>query len=111
MVLEAIIVTLVPISWITGLVGQKSFASVVLAAFIGLPLPANQIPVIPILAGLLQRGIDPGAALTFFLAGPVSSLPGMVALAGMFRRRVLAVFLGVSLSLSILLGWAYQMFR
>jgi uncharacterized membrane protein YraQ (UPF0718 family) len=110
-VLEAIIVTLVPVSWITGLVGQNNFASVFLAAFIGLPLPANQIPVIPIMAGLLQRGIDPGAALTLFLAGPVSSLPAMVALAGMFRRRVLVVFLGVSLGLSILLGWAYQMLR
>lgn len=110
-VLEAIIVTLVPMSWITALVGQKSLGSVIMAAFIGLPLPANQIPIIPILAGLLQRGIDPGAALTLFLAGPVSSLPAIIALAGMFRLRVLGVFLGVSLGLSILLGWVYQGFN
>jgi len=108
-VLEAIIVTLVPVSWITALVGQKSFVSVVMAALIGLPLPANQIPVIPILAGLLQRGIDPGAALTLLLAGPVSSLPAIIALFGMFRRRVMLVFLGVSLGVSILLGWLYQL--
>ncbi len=108
-VLEAIIVTLVPISWIIALVGQKSFLSVLMAAVIGLPLPANQIPIIPILAGLLQRGIDPGAALTLLLAGPVSSLPAIIALAGMFRRRVLVVFLGVSLSVSVLLGWLYQL--
>lgn len=110
-VLEAIIVTLVPISWITTLVGQKSFVSVLMAAVIGLPLPANQIPIIPILTGLLQRGIDPGAALTLLLAGPVTSLPAIIALAGMFRRRVLVVFLGVSLSVSILLGWLYQLLR
>ncbi|PLX82512.1 MAG: hypothetical protein C0614_06120 [Desulfuromonas sp.] len=107
-VLEAIIVTLVPVSWITTLVGQKSLGSVVMAALIGLPLPANQIPVIPILAGLLQRGIDPGAAFTLLLAGPVSSLPAIIALAGMFKKRVLVVFLTVSLGLSILLGWLYQ---
>ena len=109
-VLEAIIVTLVPVSWITALVGQKSFLSLVLAALIGLPLPVNQIPIIPIMAGLLQRGIDPGAALTLFLAGPVSSLPAIIALAGMFKKRVLVVFLGVSLTGSILLGWLFQLF-
>ena len=109
-VLVAIIVTLVPVSWITALVGQKSFLSLVLAALIGLPLPANQIPIIPIMAGLLQRGIDPGAALTLFLAGPVSSLPAIIALAGMFKKRVLVVFFGVSLTGSILLGWLFQLF-
>lgn len=108
-VLEAIIVTLVPVSWITALVGQKSFLSLALAALIGLPLPANQIPLIPIMAGLLQRGIDPGAALTLFLAGPVSSLPAIIALAGMFKKRVLVVFLGVSLTVSVLLGWLFQL--
>lgn len=107
-VLEALIVTLVPVSWITTLVGQKNLGSILMAALIGLPLPANQIPIIPILAGLLQRGIDPGAALTLLLAGPVSSLPAIIALAGMFRWRVLGVFLSVSLGLSILLGWIYQ---
>lgn len=108
-VLEAVIVTLVPVSWVTTLVGQKSFLSLILAAVIGLPLPANQIPIIPIMAGLLQRGIDPGAALTLFMAGPVASLPAIIALAGMFKKRVLIVYLGVTLSISILLGWLYQL--
>jgi len=107
--LEGLIVTLVPMQWITLLVGQKNFFSPLAAAVIGLPLPTNQIPIIPILAGLLQRGIDHGAALTLLLAGPVSSLPAMVALAGMFRRRVLALFLSVSLALSALLGWGWQL--
>ena len=44
------------------------------------------------------------------LAGPVSSLPAVIALAGMFKKRVLVVFLSVSLSVSILLGWLYQLF-
>ena len=108
-VLEAIIVTLVPIEWITALVGQKSFLSLIMAALIGMPLPTNQIPIIPIMAGLLQRGIDPGAALTLFMAGPVTSLPAIIALFGIFKKRVLGVFLGVSLSVSILLGWLYQL--
>ncbi len=108
-VLEAIIVTLVPMSWITVLAGQKSVGSVLVAAVVGLPLPTNQIPIIPILAGLLERGMDRGAALTLLMAGPVSSIPAIIALFGMFRKRVVLTYLAVSLSLSVLLGWLYQL--
>jgi len=107
-VLEALLVTFVPIAWVTALVGQPSLVSVLLAALIGLPLPTNQIPMIPILAGLLNRGIDPGAAYTLFMAGPVASLPAIIALYGMFKRRVVSVYLGVSLAGAVLLGWGYQ---
>lgn len=109
-VVEAIIVTLVPINWITFLVGQKSPFSVVVAAFVGVPLPINQIPIIPVLAGLLERGMDYGAAFTLLIAGPVSSIPALVALFGMFHRRVVYVFLATTLGGSILLGWMYQCF-
>jgi len=107
-VLEAIIVTLVPTSWLLVLVGEKHFGSVLVAAVIGLPLPANQIPLIPIMAGLLERGMDHGAALTLLLAGPVTSLPAVVALWGMFRRRVVVIFLLTSLAVAVLLGWFLQ---
>lgn len=108
-IVEAVIVTLVPPSWILGLVGAQNLGSVLVAALVGLPLPVNQIPLIPILAGLLQRGMDHGAALTFMLAGPVSSIPALVALSGLFRRRVVGVFLAVTLGLSMLMGWGYQL--
>ncbi len=109
-VLEAILVTLVPMQWITLLVGDKNIGSVLMAALIGLPLPINQIPAIPILSGLLQRGIDPGAAWTFLLAAPVSSLPATIALIGMFQLRVVTVFLATTLLTAIVLGWGYQSF-
>lgn len=108
-VLEALIVTLVPLSWITVLVGQKSFGSVLVAALVGVPLPTNQIPLIPILAGLLERGIDRGAAFTLLMAGPVSSIPALVALWGMFHRRVVLAYLAMTLSGAVLLGWGCQL--
>ncbi len=80
-----------------------------LASVIGLPLPANQIPMIPILSGLLDRGIDHGAALTLFMAGPVTSIPAVIALFGIFRRRVVLWFILVSMTTAILLGLVYQL--
>jgi len=107
--LEALIVTVLPMGWVTALAGHKSIQSVLVAAFVGLPLPTNQIPIIPILSGLLQRGMDEGAALTLFMAGPVSSLPAIVALSGMFHKRVVISYLVVTVIASVLLGLAYQL--
>ena len=103
-VLEAIIVTLLPIHWIIGLVGQKSFSSVIIAALVGIPLPLSQIPAIPILAGLLQKGMDHSAAFTLLLAGPVTSLPAIIALSGLFKLRVMIFFLLTALAIAITLG-------
>lgn len=104
-VLEAIIVTTLPINWIVGLVGQKSFVSVVVAALVGIPLPLNQIPAIPVLAGLLQKGMNHGAAFTLLLAGPVTSLPAIIALSGLFKMRVMIFFVLTTLGIAITLGW------
>jgi hypothetical protein len=53
--------------------------------------------------------MDHGAALTLLLAGPVTSIPAMTALFGLFRPRVVIVFLSVSLGVSILLGTLWQL--
>ena len=79
-------------------------------AFVVIILQALVVAIwIAVLGRVLMSWIDPGAALTLFLAGPVSSLPAIIALAGMFQKRVLTVYLGVTLSVSILLGWLYQL--
>lgn len=106
--LEALMVTLVPVAWIKLLVGAENFGSLLMAAVIGLPLPTNQIPIIPILSGLLAMGIDKGAAYTLLLAGPVTSLPAMIALGAMFERRLLVVFIALGLGLSVSMGLVLQ---
>jgi len=95
---------LVPVQWVTWLVGQEGPVSVLAAGAVALPLPLHQIPVVPILAGLQAKGIAPGADLAFLLAGPVTSLPAMAALAAMFRPRVLGLYVGVGLGGATLLG-------
>lgn len=104
--LEAVIHVFVPVAWVTWLVGQRGVGSVFAAALVALPLPAHQIPVVPILAGLQAKGMAPGADLAFLMAGPVTSIPAMAALTAVFRPRVLAVFLTAGLGGSILLGLA-----
>jgi uncharacterized membrane protein YraQ (UPF0718 family) len=103
-VLEALIHVFVPIQWVTWLVGQEGPGSVAAAALIALPLPAHQIPVVPILAGLQIKGIAVGADLAFLMAGPVTSIPAMAALSAIFLPRVVVIFIAIGLTGSVLLG-------
>ncbi len=102
--LEAFIQVFVPIQWVTWLVGQRGPTSVLAAALVALPLPAHQVPVVPILAGLQSKGIAIGADLAFLIAGPVTSIPAMAALAAIFRPRVVATFIAIGLGGAVALG-------
>lgn len=104
--LDAVIQVLVPMTWVGWLVGGKGPWAVVTAALIGLPLPLSQVPMVPVLAGLQQKGIAVGADLAFMLAGPVTSIPAIVALSAIFSTRVVVVFILTGLGGSILLGLA-----
>jgi uncharacterized membrane protein YraQ (UPF0718 family) len=104
-VLEALIVRYVPQATIAGLLGQGSHFAVVLAALAGIPLYLNNVAALPIVSGLLAQGMQPGAAIAFLIAGPVTTLPAMSAVWGVVTRRVFALYLGVSLFGAIVLGW------
>lgn len=108
-VLEALFQVYVPINWVTWLVGREGPLSVLAATVVALPLPAHQVPVVPILAGLQAKGIAVGADLAFLMAGPVTSIPATAALAAIFRPRVVFTYLAIGLGGSFLLGvlrWA-----
>ncbi|HEU4368045.1 MAG TPA: permease [Methylomirabilota bacterium] len=103
--LEAIIVRHVPQAAIVGLLGEGSRFAVVLAALVGIPLYLNNVAALPIVSGLLTQGMQPGAAIAFLIAGPVTTVPAMSAVWGVVTRRVFALYLGVSLVGAVVLGW------
>jgi hypothetical protein len=49
--------------------------------------------------------MQPGAAIAFLIAGPVTTVPAMSAVWGVVTRRVFALYLGVSLLGAVILGW------
>lgn len=102
--LEAIIVRYVPQPAIAGALGEGSRFAVVLAALIGIPLYLNNVAALPIVSGLLAQGMQPGAAIAFLIAGPVTTVPAMSAVWGVVTRRVFALYLGVSLVGAVILG-------
>jgi uncharacterized membrane protein YraQ (UPF0718 family) len=105
-VVEAFILFYVPQEAIAGVLGGESAFAVPLAALVGLPLYMNEMGALPIISGLLESGMQPGAAIAFLIAGPVTTVPAMAAVWGVVRPRVFALYVGVGLIGAILLGLA-----
>lgn len=104
--LEALILAHVPQEAIAGTLGGQNPLAVPLAALIGLPLYMTEAAALPIVSGLLQSGMSPGAALAFLIAGPATTVPAMVAVWSLVRPRVFALYAGVAVVGAMMLGFA-----
>lgn len=91
-ILAALLQTLIPPAWTASLMGAGRWYSVLLAGVLGVPLYVCGGGAVPIVAGLLAQGMSPGAALTFFLAGPATRLTSLAALGALLNRRALIAY-------------------
>jgi hypothetical protein len=103
--LEALMLRYVPQAAIASVLGTGNALAVIFAALVGIPLYLNNVSALPIVSGLLAQGMQPGAAVAFLIAGPVTTVPAMSAVWGVVRPRVFGLYLGVSLVGAIVLGY------
>ena len=83
--MEALITRYVPQAAIAGILGEGNVIAVPMAALIGIPLYLSNFTALPIVSGLLAQGMQPGAAIAFLLAGPVTTIPAMTAVYGVVQ--------------------------
>ncbi len=103
--LEALITRYVPQEAIAAVLGRESSFAIPLAALVGVPLYLGNLSALPIVKGLLVQGMQPGAAIAFLMAGPVTTIPAMTAVWGVVRRPVFLLYIAISLVASTLLGY------
>jgi len=108
--LEGLLITYVPANVIAGLVGGSGILPIGIAAFVGIPAYLNSYVAPPLLAGLMEQGMSAGAAMSFMVAGAVSSIPAMAAVWSLVKRRVFALYLGLGVVGAILSGIIFQLF-
>ncbi len=106
--IESLMVAYIPSQWVAGLVGSGSSAAIPLAAVVGVPAYMNGFAAIPLISGLVEMGMAPGAALSFATAGAVSSIPAALAVYALVRRPVFLLYLSIGLSGSVAAGYLYQ---
>src|SRR5690606_20800471 len=60
----------------------------------------------PIAAALILKGVSPGAALVFLLAGPATNVASLTMMTGLLGKRATAIYLAAIAVMSVLLGLA-----
>jgi len=106
--LEGIMVVHVPAELVGGLLGGAGPGPVLLGALLGAPAYLNGYAAVPLVAGLLEQGMSPGAAMSFMLAGGVSCIPAAVAVWALVRGRVFAAYLGLAMAGSVIAGLTWS---
>lgn len=94
-VMEALILAYVPQETIAGTLGDGNPLAVPMAALIGAPIYLTEVATLPIVSGLLQSGMSPGAAIAFLIAGPATTVPAMAAVWTLVRPRVFVLYVGI----------------
>jgi hypothetical protein len=108
-VLESLMLAYVPPETVTGLLGGDNFLVIPLAALVGMPAYLNSFAAIPLMSGMIDLGMQPGAAMAFMTAGAVSSIPAAIAVFALVRLPVFFWYLGLAVVGSVAIGYAYQL--
>lgn len=106
--INALITFYVPQDALSKLLVGHGTSSVIIATLVGIPAYTSSITALPLVGGLLTLGMSKGAALAFLIAGPTTTLPAMVAVWGIAKRRVFILYLSFALLGALLFGLLYN---
>jgi uncharacterized protein len=106
--LESLMVAYVPGDLIASVAGDGGFLSILVATLVGIPSYLNGNATLPLVAGLMDKGMAPGAAMAFLIGGGVTSIPAALAVWAVARRQVFAAYLVFATLGAFLSGVAFQ---
>lgn len=102
--LQALMIAFVPADLVVRVIGGDGIGPILLATLLGAPAYLNGYAAVPLMAGLLSQGMNPGAAMAFVIAGGVSSIPAAVAVWALVKPRVFAAYLVFALAGALVAG-------
>ena len=106
--LESLMVAYVPGDFIAHVAGDGSLLSIAVATLVGVPSYLNGNAALPLVAGLIERGMAPGAAMAFLIGGGVTSIPAALAVWAITPRKVFAAYLGLAMLGALFTGFVFQ---
>ncbi|WP_299971278.1 permease [uncultured Roseobacter sp.] len=107
-VLESLMIAYVPADWVATAVGGDGLGSVLIATLVGVPAYLNGYAALPLVSGLMEQGMAPGAGMAFLIAGGVTSLPAAIAVWALARPQIFALYVGFALTGSLAAGLLFQ---
>lgn len=109
--LTALIKFYLPAKVLAPVISGNWASQVVLSTLIGIPMYTSNLTALPLVNGMMEMGLNKGAALSFLIAGATTTLPAMVAVWGITKRRIFCLYLSYVLLGSLLVGMIYNLFN
>ena len=100
----------VPEAFISALLGQDKWWSVLVATIVGIPMYADIFGTLPIAEALVGKGVGIGTALAFMMAVTALSLPSMIMLKRVVKLPLLLLFAGIVAAGIIMIGYFFNAF-
>ncbi|MDV2495142.1 MAG: SO_0444 family Cu/Zn efflux transporter [bacterium] len=105
LVLAGLITALIPDAFFTTWIGS-GIGSMVIMLAVGMPIYICATASTPVAAAMIAKGLNPGAALVFLLAGPATNAATLTVVVRYLGARSAAIYLGSIAFVSILMGLA-----
>lgn len=102
--IAGIISYFVPVDFVDRYLGGE-YSSLIIMLIIGIPLYICASASTPIAAALVLKGLSPGAALVFLLAGPATNAATMTVLAKHLGKATTVVYVASIAVCSLAFGW------
>ena len=99
-----------PQDLVVRLAGPENPWSIPVAAAIGVPMYIRAETIIPISAALVGKGMGAGTVLALIIGGAGASIPELILLGSMFKRKLVVAFAVNVFIIAILAGYLVDLF-
>ena len=100
----------IPEQWITALLGQDNWYSVLVATVVGIPMYADIFGTLPIAEALVAKGVGLGTVLAFMMAVTALSLPSLILLKQVVKTQLLSLFVVIVFVGILIIGYSLNSF-
>ena len=107
--LESLMLAYLPAETVTQWLGGDGWLTILGATLIGVPAYLNGFAALPLVNGLIEQGMSPGAGMAFLIAGGVSSFPAAIAVWALARPPVFIAYLAFAFIGAFLLGSVFAL--
>ena len=102
-IISGVITALIPDDVLTTYLGG-GLTSMLLMLVIGIPMYICATGSTPIAAALILKGVSPGAALVFLMAGPATNITSLAVVTGILGKRATVIYLASIAVFAVLSG-------
>lgn len=108
-IIAGAIKVLIPTSVIVNFVGGKALNSVLIAAVVAVLAYVCTYVEVPTALALIEKGMGPGATLSYLLGGPGISLPSIMMLSGVLKPKLLWLYVGLNFIGCVIAGYIFNL--